>query len=321
MLLVSLLAFFVVAFGLTGAAAYFVMTRGNQLPVLADTPAPQVDEPEFHGSSSLLRSDRVSSIGFWESMLERFHFSRDWKTVLAEADVSWSVGRLAAMMLLSGTLVTVALWRLPWVPMLVAFGCGLLASLIPYFRVSQKRQARLDQFEQAFPDALDSLARALRAGHPLAVGLDLLASESPAPISTEMRRTLDEWKLGRTWDQALDHLARRVPTINMKIFVAAVRLQSRSGGKLTEVLGTLSESMRESLALEGEVKAISAHGRMTGAVLTLLPVGIGAMMFYVNPPYLYVLLEHPWGKPMLAGAAGCLVLAHFVIRRILDIRL
>ncbi len=319
MLIVSLLAFFVVAFGLTGAAAYFLMARGKETPAMADPASPEFED--VGGTANLLRSDRVSSISFWESVLERFHFSRDWKTVLAEADVSWSVGRLAAMMLLSGTLVTVALWRIPWVPMLVAFGCGLLASLIPYFRVSQKRQVRLEQFEQAFPDALDSLARALRAGHPLAVGLDLLASESPAPISTEMRRTLDEWKLGRTWDQSLDNLAKRVPTINMKIFVAAVRLQSRSGGKLTDVLATLSESMRESLALEGEVKAISAHGRMTGAVLTLLPIGIAAMMFYVNPPYLYTLVEHPWGKPMLAGAAGCLVLAHFVIRRILDIRL
>lgn len=319
MLLFSLLAFFVVAFALTGGAAYVLMSRNKTASAGADTPAPELDD--LSGSANLLRSDRVSSIGFWESVLERFHFASDFKSVLAEADMSWSVGRLAAMMLLSGTLVTVALWRLPWVPMLVAIGCGLLTSLIPYFRVSQKRQQRLEQFEQAFPDALDSLARALRAGHPLAVGMDLLASESPAPISTEMRRTLEEWKLGRTWDQALDNLAKRVPTINMKIFVAAVRLQSRSGGKLTEVLGTLSESMRESLALEGEVKAISAHGRMTGMVLTLLPIGIAAMMFYVNPPYLYVLVDHPWGKPMLAAAAGCLVLAHFVIRRILDIRL
>lgn len=316
MLLISLLAFFAVMFALTGTAAYFLLARGQQTEAMASPEAPVIEE-----SANLLRSDRVSSIGFWESMLERFNFSSDWKTVLAEADVSWSVGRLAAMMLLSGTLVTVALWRLPWVPMMVAFGCGLLASLIPYFRVSQKRKERLDQFEQAFPDALDSLSRALRAGHPLAVGLDLLASESPAPISTEMRRTLDEWKLGRTWDQSLDHLARRVPTINMKIFVAAVRLQSRSGGKLTEVLATLSESMRESLSLEGEIRAISAHGRMTGLVLTLLPVGIACMMFYVNPPYLYTLIDHPWGKPMLGAAAGCLVLAHFVIRRILDIRL
>ena len=317
MLLVSLLAFFVVAFGLTGTAAYFLMARRKAGHAMADALGADLEEP----SANLLRSDRVSSIGFWESVLGRFHFASDWKSVLAEADVSWSVGRLAAMMLLSGTLVTVALWRVPWIPMMVALGGGLLASLIPYFRVSQKRQARLDQFEEAFPDALDSLARALRAGHPLAAGLDLLATESPAPISIEMRRTLDEWKLGRTWDQALDNLASRVPTINMKIFVAAVRLQSRSGGKLTDVLATLSESMRESLSLEGEIRAISAHGRMTGAVLTLLPVGIAAMMFYVNPPYLYTLVDHPWGKPMLATAAGCLVLAHFVIRRILDIRL
>ncbi|MBY0505056.1 MAG: type II secretion system F family protein [Bryobacteraceae bacterium] len=319
MLLASLLAFFLAAFGLTGAAVWFLLRR--PAPASPAANGEQTLEEFEEAATNLLRSDRVSSIGPWESMLQRFHFAADWKSVLAEADLSWSVGRLAAMMLLTGTLVTVALWRLPWMPMLATFGCGLLSSLVPYFRVMQKRKARLDQFEQAFPDALDSLARALRAGHPLAVGLDLLASESPAPISTEMRRTLEEWKLGRTWDQALDHLSRRVPTINMKIFVAAVRLQSRSGGKLTEVLGTLSESMRESLALEGEVRAISAHGRMTGAVLTLLPVGIAAMMFYVNPPYLYTLTAHPWGKPMLMGAAGCLVLAHFVIRRILDIRL
>ena len=117
MLIVSLLAFFLVAFGLTGAAVWFLMRRpsldGEQ--TLSGLP---LGEFEANADSpNLLRSDRVSSIGPWESMLQRFHFAADWKSVLAEADVSWSVGRLAAMMLLSGTLVTVALWRLPWVPM------------------------------------------------------------------------------------------------------------------------------------------------------------------------------------------------------------
>jgi tight adherence protein B len=106
----------------------------------------------------------------------------------------------------------------------------------------------------------------------------------------------------------------------MSVFAAAVQLQSRTGGKLSEVLVKIAENMREVAALRGEVKAISAHGRMTGTILTLLPVGIVFVMSTVNPDYIGILVRHPRGKDLIAAAIGCLLLAHFIIRRMVAIR-
>lgn len=321
MIWVALAGLFLVVFGVIAGAAYVILQRQGA-PVPATGGAVPAESVELAGDgASLLREDRISSIGLLEDILQRFYFATDFRKLLAQADLDWSVGRLFLMMLLCGALAMVGLLRIPWISPLIAIGLSLGAFTIPYFRVRTMRQKRLEQFEQGFPDALESLARALKAGHPLAAGMEVIATEAPPPISTEIRRTLDEWKLGRTWDQALDNLADRIPLVNMRIFVAAVRLQNRTGGRLTEVLAKLSETIREANSLEGEIRAISAHGRMTGMILTLLPIGIAAMMLWVNPTYFNVLLSHPYGKTMIFSAIGALVAAHFVIRKILDIKL
>jgi tight adherence protein B len=161
----------------------------------------------------------------------------------------------------------------------------------------------------------------LRAGYALAAAMDLVAAEAPAPVGAELKRTSAEANLGMGWPRALENLGRRVPVLEVNLFSAAVLLHSRTGGKLGEVISTLAESMRESMALQGEVRALSAHGKLTGVILTVLPIGIAAVMFVVSPDYMMVLINHPWGKDMIAGAVACLVLAHFVIRKLVDIQL
>jgi tight adherence protein B len=193
--------------------------------------------------------------------------------------------------------------------------------LTPYFYILRTRSRRFTQFEHLFPEALDSLCRALRAGHPFSAGMELLALEATEPVASEMRRTLDEWKLGNTWNSALDSLAQRMPLVDVGVFVAAVKLHVKTGGRLGEVLGKLAESMRENNALQGEVRALAAHGRMTGLVLTFLPIAIALMMFYVNPAQMAILVQHPTGRILIGVAIACLVAAHFVIRKIVDIRL
>jgi tight adherence protein B len=224
-------------------------------------------------------------------------------------------------MLLIGTFTLVILSGLSWIPLglqlLVAFG----AASLPYVYVLHRRARRFEEFGRQFPDALDMLARSLRAGHPLPVSLELLAQEESGPLAAEMRKTADERKLGMTLDQALTNLAKRVPLLNVRVFVAAVKLQSRTGGKLSEVLTGLAENMRESTSVEGEVKSLAAHGRVTGAVLTVLPLVIAALMTAVNPGYLNILFENPTGRDLVVACAVALLAAHFVIRKIVDIRL
>ncbi len=143
---------------------------------------------------------------------------------------------------------------------------------------------------------LDSLARALRAGYPLSAAMEMIATETVPPVSAEMRKTSAEANLGMGWPQALENLARRVPLLEVNLFISAVQLHARTGGKLSEVLGGLAENMRESMALQGEVRALAAHGKLTGVILTILPIGIAIMMMIVSPGYMQVLFDHPYGK-------------------------
>ena len=150
--------------------------------------------------------------------------------------------------------------------------------------------------------------------------MELVADESLEPLAQELRRTCSEWKLGLAWDQALENFAVRVPLLEIRLFVAAVVLQSRFGGKLNEILEELAKTIRDSLALSGELRAVSAQGRLTGTVLTLLPPTIAGIMFFTNPSYMGMLLWHPYSKYLITGALACLVLGHFAIQRIVDIK-
>jgi tight adherence protein B len=273
------------------------------------------------GSTSLLKDEEFSSFSPWSRFLKNFDFVDVIRLKTAEADLSWSVGRVIAMMLLAGIVTLAALSGISWMPVIAVIGLSACAGLLPYFYILYLRSRRLQAFEVAFPDAIDSLCRVLRASQPFAAGMDLLSVEATPPVSTELKIALDEWKLGMPWNQALDGLAQRVPLTDVAVFVAAVKLQMRAGGKLGEVLGKLAESMRENVAIQGEVRALASHGRATGLVLTALPVFIAIVMYLVNPAQVSLLFASSVGRNLVAIAVFCLVLAHFVIRRIVDIRL
>jgi tight adherence protein B len=150
--------------------------------------------------------------------------------------------------------------------------------------------------------------------------MDMIATETLPPVSVEMRKTSAEANLGMGWTRALDNLGQRVPVLEVNLFIAAVQLHARTGGKLSEVLSGLAENMREALALQGEVRSLAAHGKLTGLILTILPIAIAIMMMIVSPGYMDVLFNHPWGKNLITAAVVMLILAHFVIRKIVDIK-
>lgn len=269
----------------------------------------------------ILKIDVLSSISLWHTLLHRFDFVEGMRIGILQAGLDWSVGRVTAMMLLIGAFTLAVLTSFNWIPGSMALAIAGLAASTPYLYILRLRKKRFAQFEEQFSDALDFLSRALRAGHPFPVSLELLSQENTPPLASEMRMTADERRLGMPLNQALDNLTTRVPLLSVRIFTAAVKLQSRTGGKLSEALGQLAETMREHFSLQGEVRSIAAHGRMTGMVLTVMPIFIAIMMTIVNPGYLAVLFYHPLGKHLIAAAIVCLVLAHIVIRRIVDIRL
>ena len=147
-----------------------------------------------------------------------------------------------------------------------------------------------------------------------------VAQDMAAPLGPEFRRIRDERRLGMPWKTTLDKFSDRVPILEVKLFVAAALMSSRSGGRFTEVLDNLAETVRDGAALRGEIRAVSAHGRMTGGVLTILPFGIATMMYLTSPTYLRTLIDHPIGPTLIGGAIGFVIAGHFVIQRIVRIQ-
>jgi tight adherence protein B len=317
MLLVSILAFFVVVF-LLASIAVTVAWMAFSKTTAEETEAVRRDlEASGDEESTLIRSGRLSTLNFWDSLLARFDFVDRLQVRLSQANLNWSVGRVTLAMLLCGTVTLLILAKFAAVWAVIGAG---LAAYAPYAYILHKRQQRFLKFRENFPDALDSLARALRAGYPLSASMDMIASETLPPVSQEIRLTAAEANLGMGWPQALDNLARRMPLLEVNMFIAAVQLHARTGGKLSEVLGGLAENMRESLSLQGEVRSLAAHGKLTGAILTILPIVITIMMMIVSPGYMQILFNDPMGKNLIIAAVVCLVLAHFIIRRIVDIK-
>ena len=278
------------------------------------------ENPEAAADAELFRDDSVSTISLWARVLERFDFIDLLHRHLDEAGLTWSPGRLTLLMLLCGAVSMVMLLRLSWIPLWAALLAGGAITALPYMIVMRIRGRRFLRFQEHFPDALDSLSRAMRAGHALATAMELVAGEAEEPVAGELRRTVAEVSLGLPWERALAHLTERVPVADVALFAAAVQLQVRSGGKLSDVLGKLAEDMRETVALRGEVAAVAAHGKLTGAILTAMPFAIAGMMMVVNPQYMATLIHYQWGKHLISAALVFLILGHFAIRRIVSVR-
>ena len=268
----------------------------------------------------LLRNEMLSTLSVFAALLKRLRHVEGLKKSLAEAGIEWSVGRVILMMLVMGTITLNVLLRLDFIPDFGVWICAAAAAATPIFYIRRKRRLRLRAVEEALPEALDFLSRALVAGHSLPMSLELLAEEVDPPLSNELRKTVDEYNLGLPINESLNNLAERLPTVDIQFFVSAVTTQAHTGGNLHELLDTLSETIRERSTLKGPVHAMTAHGRLTAVVLSLLPIGVGCVLMLVNAEYFSILLEHPLGKTLIFAAMCGQVSAYFVIKKIADIK-
>jgi tight adherence protein B len=254
------------------------------------------------------------------ALLRRFQLRPRLQDLLERAGLRWPVARLARL-ILAGCLFGFALsWYLLPPPFdRAAFLTGPIGALAPLAYVWRKGKRRLAKFETQFPEGLEFVARAMRAGHAFSVSLEMLHREFDEPLAGEFRRTFDEQNLGLPLDVALEKLAARMPLLDVQFFVSAVLLQKRTGGNLAEVLDKLAYLIRERFKLRGRIRAISAHGRMTGTVLSLIPAGVAVLMFYVNPEYVMFFIHDPTGNWMIAGAVALQLVGYAVINKIVSI--
>jgi len=197
---------------------------------------------------------------------------------------------------------------------------GAIGFSLPYLFVRFKRNRRFAMFEEQFPEALDFLARSMRAGHAFSVSLEMLGNESPDPIGQEFRTLFNEQNLGAPLDVAFANMLRRYPLVDVRFFVSSVMLQKQTGGNLSEILVRLSYVIRERFRLKGQVKAASAHGRLTATILTVMPICLMFAMFFVAPGYLQGMANDPDGKYLILAALVAQLLGYYFIRKIIRIK-
>jgi tight adherence protein B len=203
--------------------------------------------------------------------------------------------------------------------MFAQIGIGAVLGVMPLLHIVRTKNKRLHKFEEQFPESLEFVARSMRAGHAFSVSLEMIHREFQEPLAGEFRRTFDEHNLGMPLDAALLKLAHRIPLLDVHFFVSAVLLQKRTGGNLAEILDKLAYLIRERFKLRGKIRAISAHGRMTGIALTMIPVGVATLMFYVNPSYASFFFEDEIGNYMVGAAVALQVVGYLIIRKIVSI--
>ena len=253
-------------------------------------------------------------------LASRFNLEKRLQEMLEQSGMKMTVARLLQTCLAAGLGVFAVAWYLlpPHLRTLAWLGV-VVGGAIPIVVVARKRSSRLRHFEEQFPESLEFVARSMRAGHAFSVSLEMIHREFQEPLAGEFRRTFEEHNLGLPLDVALQKLAKRVPSLDVHFFVSAVLLQKRTGGNLAEILDKLAYVIRERFKLRGKIRAISAHGKMTGTALTCIPIGVAVMMFYVNPDYIRFFFLDDVGNLMLGGAVLLQLIGYGVIRKIVSI--
>jgi len=253
-------------------------------------------------------------------LLRRFEVKERLGVLIEQAGLKWHPARLlhgCMAAFVAGALLTMS--ALPPAYRSWSLLVGLATGSGPLLYVIRKRRSRLRKFEEQFPDSLDFIARSMRAGHAFSVSLEMVHTEFQEPLAGEFRRVFDEQNLGLPLEMALEKMSRRVPSMDVHFFVSAVVLQKRTGGNLAELLEKLAGLIRERFKLRGRIRAISAHGRMTGTVLSLIPAGVALIMFYVNPRYIMFFIEDPLGNKLAAGSIVLQLIGYGIIKKIVTI--
>jgi len=262
---------------------------------------------------------QLSSVAQLNTMLHRagtivVPLQRD----IAQAGLSMTV---ATLLLSSGclALATYLVVKMLTFSALLGIGAGFLASLLPFMYVKQMKARRLRKFEEQFPEAIDLIGRALRAGHAFTTGLAMAAEEIPKPVGEEFQLLYDRQNFGMPMPEALKTFAARIPLIDARFFVTAVLTQRETGGNLGEVLDNLGSVIRDRFRVKRQVRVLTAHGRITGWILAGMPPALAAVMMVVSPEHMKMLINDPLGVQMIVGALGLQVAGTLIIRKLVDI--
>ena len=318
-LLIALLVSVVVALG-AFAMVSLLDQRSSRARIIKDRLAAVQKTPDQPVEDvALLRDEQLSQIPALDVFLRRSDRISAIQVMLAQGDTNMRAGNFLALCAIISLVAGLAafIWSgkgpVAWAAMLVGF-------LLPYSYASYRRNKRFEKFEELFPEAIDTLARAVRAGHAFTTAIEMIACEVAEPVCGEFRKLYEEQKFGMPVRDALINLTERVPLVDVKFFVTAVMLQRETGGNLAEILDNLSYVIRERFKIQRQVRVYTAQGRLTMALLMGMPPVIVTVMLLVEPAFIRPLFSDPIGHTLLVAGITLQTIGYFVIRKIIKIQ-
>jgi len=269
---------------------------------------------------TVLKEELLSELPWMNKLLIQLPVSRNADRLLDQADVKMRVGTL---FLLTAVLAAagLAIGLLTHLGIVVALLLAALMASMPYIYLLNKKDARLRKFTEQFPDTLDMIARSLRAGHSFTSAMQVVSREMPDPVGKLFRAAYDEQNLGLSLTEALYNMTRRINSIDLAFFVTAVDIQRETGGNLAEILEKLGVTIRERFKILGQLRVYTAQGRLSGYILTVMPMFLALVLWIINREYLMILLTNKTGIYMIAAAVTLQIIGFFVIRKIIDIQI
>ncbi len=312
-------------FGVVAVAAFMLGSvfdqRSARARLIKERLANERKAPELAAEEelALLRDEQLSKIPALDLWLRRSARVSALQKTLSQAGMDMRAGNFLGISILAGVVAGLLAWvfsnrmEVGWFALLVGF-------VLPYSYASFKRSKRFEKFEELFPEAIDTLARAVRAGHAFTTALEMITNEVAEPIAGEFRQLYEEQKFGMPVRDALFNLTDRVPLVDVKFFVTAVMLQRETGGNLAEILDNLSYVIRERFKIQRQVRVYTAQGRLTMALLMGMPPIIVVVMLMLNPSFIHPLFSDPIGHTLLVAGITLQTIGYFVIRKIIRIQ-
>jgi tight adherence protein B len=272
------------------------------------------DDPEAAEAEVSLLTQRLDS-----ALAER-NFAKKWRVQLARADLKLTVAEYFSLHIISGLGVFLVSWFIIFGNPIAGAAAGIAGLFIPRFYVARKQGQRLKAFENQLPDTIGLWVNALRSGYSVLQAMEAIAREAPEPTSTEFRRVVQEVQLGVPMDAALEHLLNRMPSEDMDLVNTAVNIQREVGGNLAEILEAIAHTIRERIKLKGEIRVLTSQGRITGWLISLLPIILTVFLMIVSPGYMGGLVENRMcGWPMLGIGLGLIGTGAAIIQKIVSI--
>lgn len=270
-------------------------------------------------TTDLLKNRRLAQSDSVDALLQRLPGIYRLHAYLMQAGLSWSVSQFLAMGMIIALASFLSLELLP-ISIAMVMVLSIIASLSPWVYVIHKRARRLLLLEEQLPEMADFISRSLRAGHAFSVSLQMLVEEMPQPIASEFRIVSDEISFGLPLTEALQRLCMRVPLPDLHYLVVAILIQRETGGNLAELMTKVSLLVRQRLKLQGDVRVLSAEGRMSAWILCLLSPIVAGVFCLTNPDYLQQFIDDPAGMTLLWSVGFMLLLGIWVMRFIVRIR-